>query len=53
MREAEPRIDESVYTVLGVEKSVSSRTSFGGTAPDNVRAQAQLWLERLGREIAG
>jgi argininosuccinate lyase len=53
MREAEPRIDESVYTVLGVEKSVSSRTSFGGTAPDNVRAQAELWLERLRGETAG
>jgi argininosuccinate lyase len=47
MREAEPRIDESVYGVLGVEKSVSSRTSFGGTAPANVREQAQGWLERL------
>jgi argininosuccinate lyase len=47
MQEAEPRIDESVYAVLGVEKSVSSRTSFGGTAPVNVRAQAEGWLDRL------
>jgi len=50
MQEAEPRIDESVFSVLGVEKSVSSRTSFGGTAPENVRAQAEGWLERLGKE---
>ncbi len=47
MRDVEPRIDESIYTVLGVENSVASRTSFGGTAPENVRAQAQGWLDRL------
>jgi argininosuccinate lyase len=33
------RIDERVYDVLSVEASVRSRTSYGGTAPDNVRAQ--------------
>jgi argininosuccinate lyase len=32
------RIDERVYGVLSVDASVASRTSFGGTAPDNVRA---------------
>jgi argininosuccinate lyase len=53
MQQVEPRIDESVYTVLGVEKSVSSRTSYGGTAPENVRAQAEGWLERLAREKVG
>jgi len=26
---------------------VRSRTSFGGTAPKNVRTQAKLWLKRL------
>jgi len=52
MQEAEPRIDASVYAVLGVEKSVSSRTSYGGTAPDNVRAQAEGWLQRLGKDRA-
>ena len=39
MREVDPAITEDVYSVLGVENSVTSRTSFGGTAPDNVRAQ--------------
>ena len=34
----DPRIDERVYGVLSVDASVASRTSFGGTAPDNVRA---------------
>ncbi|GJD74637.1 Argininosuccinate lyase [Methylobacterium goesingense] len=48
MQEAEPRITEAVYAVLGVENSVSSRTSYGGTAPDNVRAQATRWLGALG-----
>jgi len=33
---------------LSVENSVKSRTSYGGTAPDNVRAQAEGWLARLG-----
>jgi len=30
-----------------VEASVRSRTSYGGTAPANVAAQAQRWLEQL------
>ena len=41
------RIDEGVFDVLSVEASVSSRTSFGGTAPANVREQAAWWRERL------
>ncbi|WP_184037946.1 argininosuccinate lyase [Sphingomonas endophytica] len=32
------RITEAVYGVLSVDASVASRRSFGGTAPDNVRA---------------
>ncbi|WP_066653032.1 MULTISPECIES: argininosuccinate lyase [Sphingomonas] len=32
------RIDERVYGVLGVDASVAARASFGGTAPDRVRA---------------
>ncbi|MFV0625324.1 argininosuccinate lyase [Sphingomonas sp. ac-8] len=32
------RITDGVYTVLTVDASVRSRTSFGGTAPDRVRA---------------
>jgi argininosuccinate lyase len=37
MQAIEPRIDKSVFKVLGVENSVASRTSFGGTAPANVK----------------
>jgi argininosuccinate lyase len=44
----EPRISQEAFAVLGVENSVKSRTSYGGTAPDNVRAQAEGWLQRLG-----
>ena len=47
MQSVEPRINADVCDVLGVEKSVQSRKSFGGTAPDNVRAAAQVWLDRL------
>ena len=38
MKSVEPGITEELYDVLGVENSVKSRTSFGGTSPDNVRA---------------
>jgi len=48
MRAVEPRITQDIFAVLGVERSVSSRTSYGGTAPANVRKQARTWLKRLG-----
>ncbi len=50
LRSVEPRITDEVYAVLGVANSVRSRTSHGGTAPKNVRAQAKRWLARLDRE---
>jgi argininosuccinate lyase len=37
MQAVEKRIDKRVFKVLGVENSVASRTSFGGTSPANVR----------------
>ncbi len=49
MQGVEPRIGEEAFAVLGVERSVRSRTSYGGTAPANVRRQAKAWLKRLGR----
>src|SRR5271165_4817266 len=36
MQAEEPRITADVFTVLTVEASVASRSSFGGTAPANV-----------------
>jgi argininosuccinate lyase len=38
MQSVESAITASVYDVLDVERSVASRTSYGGTAPDRVRA---------------
>ena len=40
-------IRADVFDVLGVENSVASRTSFGGTAPDQVRTQIAYWTEQL------
>jgi argininosuccinate lyase len=48
MQGVDPRITEDVLAVLGVDNSVRSRTSFGGTAPDNVRAQVAAARERFG-----
>ena len=53
MQSIEPRLDALVYDVLGVRNSVASRTSYGGTAPANVRAQAERWLGFLGGVEAG
>jgi argininosuccinate lyase len=43
----EPRITDEVFSVLSVDRSVKSRVSYGGTAPKNVRAQANKWLRKL------
>jgi len=40
-------IRADVFDVLGVENSVASRVSFGGTAPSGVRAQVAHWKEVL------
>jgi argininosuccinate lyase len=50
LREIEPRINDEVFGVLSVDKSVKSRVSYGGTAPKNVRAQAKKWLRTLEKE---
>jgi argininosuccinate lyase len=47
MQEVHPGIDAEVFGVLGVENSVRSRTSFGGTAPERVREQIARWKEIL------
>ena len=50
MQAVEPRITEDVFSVLSVDRSVKSRVSYGGTAPKNVRAQANRWLRKLAKE---
>jgi argininosuccinate lyase len=47
MQSVNPAINRSVYSVLGVHNSVASRQSYGGTAPDQVRAQISRWKEKL------
>jgi argininosuccinate lyase len=49
MQKVEPQITDDVFKVLSVDRSVQSRTSYGGTAPKNVRLQAKRWLKRLGQ----
>ena len=47
MHSVDPAITKEVYDVLGVEKSVASRISYGGTAPAQVRAQILRWKQEL------
>jgi argininosuccinate lyase len=47
MQSVHAGIRADVFAVLGVENSVRSRTSYGGTAPDQVRAQVSRWKENL------
>jgi argininosuccinate lyase len=49
MQAIEPRISKEVYVVLSVDSSVRSRTSYGGTAPRNVRREARRWLQQLSK----
>ncbi len=50
MQDIEPKITPDALKVLSVEASVKSRTSFGGTAPKNVAAQAKAWAKRLEKQ---
>ncbi len=43
MQAVHPGIRDDVFAVLGVENSVRSRMSHGGTAPDRVREQVARW----------
>lgn len=47
MREIHPDVTLDVFEVLGVRESVASRSSYGGAAPDQVRAQIARWKEKL------
>jgi argininosuccinate lyase len=47
MQGVDAEITDKVYDVLTLEASVGSRTSYGGTAPDNVRDQIKQAKERF------
>lgn len=40
-------IDQSIYDCLGSNNAVAAFTSYGSTAPDQVRKQIQRWKEKL------
>ncbi len=48
IQRVESRLTKDVLSVLTVEKSVASRTSLGGTAPQNVRRAVAAARTRLG-----
>jgi argininosuccinate lyase len=52
LQSVEPRINAEARAVLDVDASVMSRTSYGGTAPGNVRREAKRWLKRLEKEAS-
>ena len=41
-------INEDVFTVLSIENSVNSRSSYGGTSPKEVQFQIDRWKKVLG-----
>ena len=49
LQEIHPGITQDVFSVLSVKNSVNSRTSFGGTAPGEVRRQVRYWKKRLAK----
>ncbi|MCB5199876.1 argininosuccinate lyase [Loktanella sp. TSTF-M6] len=48
MQSVHDGIRQDVFDVLGVENSVASRTSFGGTSPVRVREAIAQWQKHLG-----
>ncbi len=48
LQDIDNRISDGVYKVLGMENSVRSRTSYGGTSPTNVRKQVASVKKRFG-----
>jgi len=49
LRSIHPGITGDIFSVLAVQNSVKSRTSFGGTAPSEVRKQIRYWKKRLAK----
>src|SRR5262245_57266309 len=53
MQAIEPRIGKEVLMVLSADNAVKSRASYGGTAPKNVRREANRWLKTLAAKARG
>ncbi len=52
MQAIHPDIDARVLSVLSLDASLASRASYGGTAPNQVAAQAAAWVARLAPDHA-
>ncbi len=50
LREIDARIDERVFAALSVDASVAARASYGGTAPEQVKAQVKRARAELGMD---
>jgi argininosuccinate lyase len=50
MQSVEPKITADIFNVLSVDASVASRKAYGGTAPENVKREAQRWLDALRKD---
>ena len=51
LKSVDKRITEEVYSTLDAAGSVKSRTSYGGTAPANVKRQAKRWIKHLEKDV--
>lgn len=47
LQSVEPRITDDIYRVLSPLASANSRTSYGGTAPSEVKKQVERWKKEL------
>ena len=47
MKSVHDNITVGIFDVLGVRNSVASRVSYGGTAPNQVRARIAEWTRIL------
>ena len=45
-------VDDSVYSVLGVEGAISAIQSYGSTAPSQIRSQMDCWKSRIAMQDA-
>ncbi len=50
LRDIDARIDERVFAALSVDASVAARASYGGTAPEQVKAQVKRARTELGMD---
>ncbi|KEO90961.1 argininosuccinate lyase [Erythrobacter longus] len=50
LKAIDERIEESVFAALSVDASVAARSSYGGTAPNQVRSQVKRARKELGME---